>query len=626
MRISSTRRISWWWLLPLAVLLLAWWIFITHLGLESMWYDEGISWRLAATSPTFGDLLAQWPLGTGHPIGNFLWLWLWIKLTASQNLFVMRLTASIPMLLAVAFTYRLGLVWFRSRWAALGAMAFLATSGLVIYYARELRMYALVVLLTVISWYLLTRFLEGHKRSLWLYGLAVAAMAYTHYLTAFIVAAQIIVVLIFYRRQLLRLIPAYLLSAVLIAPWLPVFLRQVYDASRRSGHNGTLALGQIGQFDGNEPTTFHTIEQFFQQYSAGQFAFVGLLLLLGIVLGLGMARASRFRRYTGMALLWALLVLGMVFAVNLVVPVYNPRYVLPVLPALALLVGVAAALIPARARPVLIAVVLVGGVAAHTSAFLDPKTPHGELLGVVEARRLPGDRIWYNLTVGAMGSYVQEELDYYIDVVYPDLQKSLFIWDAPEDFADPAVNRVWDIRPYWNTMPAQAAAVLKATRSVSEKYDFGSYEVRLYEAPPSGQTPATFADTFSLLVGSLDTSVYHAGDSILTRLWWRSLKLPPLDYSYGLYLRDSSQKVVAQADSGLTLGDADTPTSQWLPSDRYALATPTLALPAALPPGNYSLWLGVYYWEHPDPLPIVADVGRVDPGTPVLRLANITVK
>ncbi len=625
MRIPSARRISWWWLLPVAVLLLAWWVFITHLGSESMWYDEGISWRLAATSPTFGDLLAQWPLGTGHPIGNFLWIWLWIKWTGSQDLFVMRLTASIPMLLAVAVTYRVGVLWFRSRWAALGAMAFLATSGMIVYYARELRMYALVVLLTVMSWYLLTRFLEGHKRSLWLYGLVVAAMAYTHYLTAFVVVAQIIVLLIFYRRQLLRLLPAYGLAFVLVLPWLPIFLRQVYDASRRSGHDGTLTLGQIGQFDGNEPTTFHTIEKFLQQYSAGQFAFVGLLLVLGLVLGLGLNNSPRFRRFTWLAALWALLILAMVFGVNLVVPIYNPRYVLSILPALALLVGVAAAQIPARARPALIALVLVGGLAAHTSAFLDPKTPHGDLLGTVEARRLPGDRIWYNLTVGAMGSYVQEELDYYTGVVYPDLQKPLFIWDAPKDFADPKVNRVWDIRPYWNTMPAKAADVLKATRSVSEKYAFGSYEVRLYEAPPKDQTPAIFGGTFSLLVGPLDTSVYRAGDVLITKLWWRSLKLPPLDYSLGLYLRDSSQTVVAHGDTGLTLGDS-TPTSQWLPSDKYTLATPEFNLPTSLPPGNYSLWLGVYYWERPTPLPIQADGGRVDPGTPVLHLADITVK
>jgi len=147
----TTIKLSW--LLMVLVLLLAWGLFLVGLNKESLWYDEWISWTFSQMSSPFA-LIRATP-NRAHPPIYYLWLWTWVRLIGSDTVFVMRLTAAIPALLTVALVYRLAANWFRSSWAGIGAAAFLARSGIFIYYARELRMYALVALWATLSWYLL---------------------------------------------------------------------------------------------------------------------------------------------------------------------------------------------------------------------------------------------------------------------------------------------------------------------------------------------------------------------------------------------------------------------------------------------------------------------------------------
>lgn len=599
---TKTRvRVSWW--AALIALLLGWTLFTYNLDLESLWMDEYISWSLA-DSTTLGDLLGKYPEATAHPPGYFVWLWAWIHVTGSHHLFVLRLTAAIPALLAVALTYRVGQDWFNNRWVALGGAVFMATSGFFIYFARELRMYTLIVLLALLSWWLLKRYLDSGRRSLLIaYALVVALMGYTYYLSAFVIAVQCITVLIFYRRRAVAVLLSYLIPAVLLAFWLPTFLTQTLDQSARYGRDGTLTLGNVGQFNANRPTNLDSLEEFVEIYSAGEVWLVGLLVVVGLTLGW---QRRSYRPSVSLLVLWFFGVLALVWAVNPVVPVYNPRYVLTVLPALALIVGLAVAELPAPVRPALIAIIAVSATVSHQSAFLEPKTPHNELLTTIDSNRLPGDRIWYNLTSGATGSSLNRGVEYYLEQVTPDLVPELFIWDADDDFESVAdVPRVWDVRPYWIPLPGDIARELRDGRVQSEKYTFGAFDIRLYEAPPTAQAPAQFGDVLALQVGDMRTT-FAPGETLGLKLWWRALELPTLDYSYALQLRNSAGQVVTQVDSGLALGDTDEPipTSSWQITDEPVLAVTDFALPEDLSPGMYSVWLGIYYWENPTPLTI----------------------
>ena len=605
---------------PVLALLVAWALFIRNIGLESMWYDEHISWSLAS-SDTFADFLGRWPYGTGHPPFYFATLWAWLKWTGSVDMGIMRLTAALPSLVAVAFVYRLGREWFSGRWVGLAAMTLMGTNGVIIYFARELRMYGLLVLLVLVSWWLLRRFAErDDRRALFGYALTIVLMAYTHYLSAVVVLVQALSVLLFYRRRLPALLLGYALVALLVLPWLPTFIAQQEVASLRAGQPGA-----IGQFDANVPTTWNNIADFIIRYTAGQYSFAAALLILGLTLGLRPSHGQSYRRRVVITLMWLFVPVTLLLLVNLVIPLFNPRYVQWIVPALALLAGVAVQQMAPRARLPLLLFIGVSGAATHMGGFDTPKAPHRELLTTVEARLQPGDRVWYNLTYGALGSTTAEEIQYYRQLVVPGLRDEDFVWDAPKDFADPAVTRVWDVRPYWIPMPDEAARAL-SSRVETERYEYGAYTIRLYELPPEDDAPAAqLGELFSVVPPSEGRRAARAGESLTVTMWWRALQPVELDYSYVLLLRRESDGAIAgQWDGGLLIGDR--PTSAWSPDDGYGHASVEIALPADLPPGEYTLWVGAYYWEEPVRLPVSADAGvQVDDEAQVARLFELGI-
>jgi len=92
-------------------------------------------------------------------------------------------------------------------------------------------------------------------------------------------------------------------------------------------------------------------------------------------------------------------------------------------------------------------------------------------------------------------------------------------------------------------------------------------------------------------------------------------------------------------DGSLMIGGTPTPigltftvdspgqsSSAWQPDQPYQLMTPMLMLPEELPSGNYTLWLGIYYWENPTRL-VPVDVGgyRFDEALSLVFVGEITV-
>jgi hypothetical protein len=596
-------------LMMLAVLALAWLVMLHHLARESIWYDEWITWDYSRRGPVG---LTQATAQDVHPPLYYVWVWLWLSITGSEDVFVMRLSSAIPGLLAVALSYRLGADWFGSRWVGLGAAVFLATSGIFIYYTRELRMYTLVVMLAVWSWLALGWFVRGRQRWPWLYGLSVGLLAYTYYFSAFMVAAQALAVLLLYRQKLPRLLAAYAGVGLTLLPWLPTFFYQLELEAARAGQEGA-----IGKFAATEPTSARSIGAFIDTYSAGQTAFVLLLAGLALLLGWG---ASRTRGPLALAGLWLVGTMALFFGLNLIIPVYNMRYALVVVPALALIVGSLALYFTGTARLGLVALTGVGGLLFHADAFLPPKLAHGELLPMIAQRYRPGDRIWYNLDDGALGSSLNLEAQYYLTVVTPELNTDWFIWNAPRDFADVDHNpRVWDVRPYWIAMPSAAEAALLNGRDLVSEEVLRVYTIRLYEAPPASD-PALLDDRLAVRISPAQAA-YAPGAVVQVTSWWQALSPLPLDYSYALFLRDPVGALVAQVDAGLEVDGR--PTSQWPAGADFRPLPLRLALPTDLPPGDYEVWLAVYFWQNPQPLPITG--GPLEHDGARLKLAAVRV-
>jgi hypothetical protein len=267
----------------------------------------------------------------------------------------------------------------------------------------------------------------------------------------------------------------------------------------------------------------------------------------------------------------------------------------------------------------------------------------------VSDRYHEGDRVWYNMTAGARGSYLQDMVAYHLRFDGPKLRPSIFVWDAPNDYRDTTkVQRVWDVRPYWIGIPDAAWGPLIQGRAIAEEYEFGGYTVRLYEAPPLNEKPVDFGDMFEMLPVPLDITTYHPGDMVVVKEWWRARQAPGKDYSFGLYLRGGSVDPgnLPQTNAGLTIGGKPTalglvadarpqrpgaiptqPTSAWAVSDSYGLSSQQFSLPTTLTPGEYELWMGVYYWQDPARLGVTTSGDTtVDENLSLARVATFSVK
>ncbi|MDX5298651.1 MAG: glycosyltransferase family 39 protein, partial [Gammaproteobacteria bacterium] len=468
-----------------------------------------------------------------HPPFYYLWNWLWFSFTGADSLFTLRLSSVIPAVLTLALVYRLGRDWFGSPWAGLGASGFLATSGIFIHYARELRMYTLVVMLVVLSWWLLERFaVRGQRRVLVAYAFVLALLAYTYYFAAFVVLIQIVVILVFYRARIRAFALAFGGALLLFAPWLPTVYNQILLEGARAGRPG-----EIGKFAATDPTTLPAIGHFLTTYTAGQYG-LALAVIVMAWLAAHVSSPSASRRRVLIALMWLFGPVVVVFGLNLIIPVYTLRYLLPVIPALGLLVGYALVQQPSSARSGLLLAVVVAGLFSHTAAFLPVRAPHQDLLRVIAANFEAGDRVWYNLSSGAMGSSLQYEMEFHLPHDAPNLTPADFVWSANQDFQDVASTpRVWDVRPYWIDMPAAVLEDLTNGRMITLEQTFDGYTVRLYEAPPQIETPIVFADRLALRPDPYLAETVMPGTVLRVRTWWQALAPLERDYSLGMYLR-----------------------------------------------------------------------------------------
>ncbi|HBC72909.1 MAG: Glycosyl transferase family protein [Candidatus Amesbacteria bacterium GW2011_GWB1_47_19] len=97
----------------------------------------------------------------------------------------------------------------------------LAISPFHIYYSQELRMYSLLCLLGTMSMYFFFR------RRYLLLSVFNTLLLYTHYSAIFLIATQLIYVVMYSRKELKSFTFSFLLSAFSYLPWLPQFYRQL---------------------------------------------------------------------------------------------------------------------------------------------------------------------------------------------------------------------------------------------------------------------------------------------------------------------------------------------------------------------------------------------------------------
>ena len=234
-RFGMTGRVS-----ASAVFLLIFGLFVAvrfwHLSYYCLDGDEIFSLNVARES--WSSLLTPIIADLVHPPFAYILLKFWIGIGGDGLLWlrllptILSIGSVIPfLLLCRALRLESGVTSF--------ALYLIAVNGYLIYWAHDIRMYSLVLLLTLFSLWLFVRFYQDVKiRTATIAGLAVVnlLLVYTHYFGFLVIGAQFVFLLIAARDRILLFGSGIVLWAAAFSPWAYLISREA-AARDGFGHN-----------------------------------------------------------------------------------------------------------------------------------------------------------------------------------------------------------------------------------------------------------------------------------------------------------------------------------------------------------------------------------------------------
>lgn len=287
--------------------------------------------------------------GTG-PI-HYIIVWVFVQIGGNSEI-VLRLPSILACILLCVVLYRFSYKIFDKESAFLGVVVLLCLDG-TFTYAVLARAYALALLLSVSSTYVLYRWTESNElRYKFLYILLSTLMVYTHCVFSGIFLVHLIYLYCRWklsknnrRLGILKVIEVYLFIAILTSP-------AIYQAHLTAGMKDILSFAAM-------PTILDLIQSWVKP-------FLVLSLITGMLCGLIVTKNIHLKRLDiGPDLLvflisWYLLASLTVFLYSLLsdVSIFVPRYYSWGLPALSLLLGKGLSLIkPARSKRIMLIII-----------------------------------------------------------------------------------------------------------------------------------------------------------------------------------------------------------------------------------------------------------------------------
>ena len=645
------------------IILLALVMRLYRLDNQSLWYDEGFSVYLAGMD--IDEITARTAADIQPPLYYYL-LHGWIQLFGNTE-WALRALSALFGVLTVPLIYAVAQLLFRSRVAGLLAALLVAVSPLHVWYAQEVRMYALLTFLCLLSSYFLLLAISVKREwaipILWAaYTAASVAALYTHYFAFFVLAFQavyVLAVLAAQRFRPLHLLLGSLASAVatvlLYLPWLPnLFTRYGTDTSYWPGQ---LKLHEIFVditvfFAGGESVT----------ESTGIVLALGWGLVFVVCLLVLVSEASRaappaagnetaFLPVSYFPLLFLLLYLllppALVLAASYNSPKFNARYVMVSHPAfLLILAGGLAALWQRRVGYVgnvlrgalsALALILILSVSAYANhnAYSDPAFARADFrsaAGYVRQHIAPDETII--LTPGHMfpvWDYYAPGTERFLLPDSPTLDTNLTLdYSIAQDLNQWLADKqgVWLV--LWQDEVVDPTGYLTAMladvgEELPVEQTFPEVELRHYRLPdgaflseePSIAHPARFdfGDQLRLL-GYTQTDDQHVV------LFWEALQPLDEDYRVSIVLRDTAGQVWGQWDGR--------PAAYLYPTDRWRVGQVVFGqyelvpIPGT-PPGDYGLEIGVYTEEDLEGLDILDGAGAPQGKRAMLGAVRLSV-
>ncbi|MGQ0761701.1 MAG: glycosyltransferase family 39 protein [Acidobacteriota bacterium] len=187
-----------------------------HLTGTCLWFDEVFS--VHAARHTWAEMFKFVAADIIHPPLFYLVLKIWIVI-GGESLVWLRLVSVLLAVATIAPFYLLCRELNLKPKERNLAFTLIAVSGFLIKYTQEVRMYSLLLFLSVASIWLFVRFVRNSRlRTLAALTVCNLLLVYTHYYGWLLLFAQACVVLIWYRKNLSRFL---LSSALLIFTYLP---------------------------------------------------------------------------------------------------------------------------------------------------------------------------------------------------------------------------------------------------------------------------------------------------------------------------------------------------------------------------------------------------------------------
>lgn len=116
---------------------------------------------------------------------------------------------------------------------------------------------------------------------------------------------------------------------------------------------------------------------------------------------------------------------------------------------------------------------------------------------------------------------------------------------------------------------------------------------------------ADFGQQIALIGYDTTTETAVPGDDVTITLYWKAQTQLDINYQVFVHLLSADGALVVQSDK---LNPGDFPTRRW-PLDKYVRDEHTLALPAALPPGTYTVAVGLWVQTEGWRLPLLDNAG-----------------
>ena len=244
------------------------------------------------------------------------------------------------------------------------ALAFFSVSGSLIKYAQEVRMYSLLLFLSLASTWLFARFFFRGK-NIWILTLVNILLVYTHYFGWLVVASEIAAILIFQRIKIRHVLIMFGILAVSYVPWVWAILQATGTGANVEQNIGWIekpGIRSILDF------AFDIVEPFYFQETSISASSI-LVVTIPLVLLIAIAKVNYFvnwRHHADMSkfLLLAVFTLPILLAFVLSwmfpVSIWGSRHLISIFPPVMILIGMLIDAIDIKAAKGVFVSVIIG--------------------------------------------------------------------------------------------------------------------------------------------------------------------------------------------------------------------------------------------------------------------------